>query len=466
VIRQCRFTDVATRGVLAGESHELVFERNIFVRVGDDTASGDIAAGSACSAHVIRGNLFAGNVDGVVHHAAGSGHLIEHNLFVFGKWENNIDLKFHWQRGDEDPWSTIRGNVIYAHEARYSGVELQDSSDNIRVVGNVIRGARVYGLQIRGRSGPLQNLEIIGNWFDAAGDGVGINLRVQSQDPGDVTGVWVLHNIFQGYTSRAARLNHGEEVFVYNNIFTACDPGASVPVSAGTNLYDGVDAWAEDVEPIVGTPIYAEEPVGPLEDGSPGKGEATILAGHDWGPDVGLPGDFTGMGELEADILRALAEVFTEDEIREAMEQGGLEYDPGQVDPDGGDAAPDSGRLDGADGADASLDGGDAGVDAEDAGDEADGLDALGDDVSGEDSGDAGDPGDRDAGAEPADEAEPVSGSCGGCASQGGGAPLVAWWLLFLLISGSGTRLRRRGRLHGHRRRRTSGRGRTGGSGR
>lgn len=347
-VRDSRFFDVATRGILIGDSHDLTIEHNIFVRVGDDTASGDVAAGSGSSRHHIHENLFAGNVDGVVHHAAGTEHRIERNLFVFHPWENNIDLKFHSPKSGEDPWSIIIHNVIYAHRARYSGVELQDSTDNVRVHFNVIRGSETHALQIRGRSGPspLENFEIIGNWFDATvGDGSvgdsGIYVRVQSQDPADVIGVWVLHNIFTDYAGTAVRFNHGEDLHLFNNIFTGGGPAASVStVTAGTNLYDDTEPWSVDSSPIVGTPIYAESPVGLLADGSPGKGEATILTGHDWGPDVGLPSEAAGLAGLEVSILVELAQVFTIEEIEEAYAQGDLEV-PELPDPDAG--VPDGG---------------------------------------------------------------------------------------------------------------------------
>lgn len=325
-IAHCRFADIATRGIIISESHHLTIEENIFLRVGDDTASGDIGAGSGSSRHHITGNLFAGNVDGVVHHYAGAGHLIERNLFVFHRFENNLDIKFHRQRSDEDPWSLVTHNVFYAHHAHYSGIEIQDSTDNIRVYFNVIHGGESYGLQIRGRSDLLEHIEIIGNWFDAMGDEVGINVRVQSADPGDVEDVWILHNIFSDFSEHAINLRHGRDHHIFNNIFSRCDPNITVTgVTGATNLYHDTEPWEEDEAPIVGEPVYLEEPVGPLAAGSPGSGEATILPDHDFGEDVGLPAEAAGLVGLEVSIVSDLLDVFTFEEVEEAMAQGGLE---------------------------------------------------------------------------------------------------------------------------------------------
>ena len=82
-----------------------------------------------------------------------------------------------------------------------------------------------------------------------------------------------------------------------------------------------------DTDPIVGEPVYTENPVGPLAKGSPGKGRATVLRGHDWGNDVGLPQSTENLVKLEISILQSLEEHFTYEDIKEAMGQGGVSYD-------------------------------------------------------------------------------------------------------------------------------------------
>ncbi len=331
VVQQCRFQDIATRGIINIRSHNLTFAHNIFLHVGDDTAGGDITAGSGSSSHTVRGNLFAGNVDGVVHHGAGSGHLIERNLFVYGTSENGIDLKYHWQKASEPPSSTIQFNVIYANHNAYSGVEIQDASKNIRFLHNIVRNAAVFGLQIRGRSvenpgASLENIEIIGNWFD--GGTTGINVRVTSSAPANVNNAWILHNVFTNFSQACASVSHGTNLFATNNIFSGCGVTSSVPVNAHTNLYDGVSPWAADGSPLTGTPVYATAPVGLLAAGSPGKGQASAVAGQAWGNDVGLPAEAANLGTLESSILAELAGFFSTEEIAAGMAQGGLPYQP------------------------------------------------------------------------------------------------------------------------------------------
>ena len=65
-IRYNFFDEIGTRGVLVVEgSEDVLVEHNIFADVGNDTAGGDVAAGSS-KRTTVRYNLLAGNVDGTV----------------------------------------------------------------------------------------------------------------------------------------------------------------------------------------------------------------------------------------------------------------------------------------------------------------------------------------------------------------------------------------------------------------
>jgi len=84
-IRRSYFVDIATRGILVGTGgvDDLTVEHNIFIRVSDDTAGGDVAAGSSATRMTVRENLMAGNVDGIVTHGVGAGHIFERNVIIF-----------------------------------------------------------------------------------------------------------------------------------------------------------------------------------------------------------------------------------------------------------------------------------------------------------------------------------------------------------------------------------------------
>ena len=123
-------------------------------------------------------------------------------------------------------------------------------------------------------------------------------------------------------------MRHGSNLNVYNNIFESTTFGSfTADVAAGTNLYYNTAVWGIETDPIVGEPVYTDNPVGPLAEGSPGKGRATVLRGHDLGNDVGLPQSTENLVTLEISILQSLEEHFTYEDIKEVMEQGGVSYD-------------------------------------------------------------------------------------------------------------------------------------------
>ena len=115
---------------------------------------------------------------------------------------------------------------------------------------------------------------------------------------------------------------------VYNNIFESTTFGdVTANVAVGTNLYHNTAVWEIDTNPIVGEPVYTENPVGPLAEGSPGKGQATPPRGYDLGHDVGLPQSTESLVTLEISIVQSLEKHFMYEEIKEAMDQGGVSYD-------------------------------------------------------------------------------------------------------------------------------------------
>jgi hypothetical protein len=339
-IRCSYFVDIATRGIIVGTGgvDDLTVEHNIFIRVSDDTSGGDVSAGSSATRMTVRENLMAGNVDGIVIHGVGAGHIFERNVIIFHRWEDGIDIKYTWKRKDEDPWTIIRNNVIYSYLSRWTGIAIHMGSDNVRVYGNVFHGTGgSETILIRGRNGSdgivgnVENHEIVGNWFDFKpgynDSGNAFRIHQYTADPSDISNVYILHNVFTG-GHRIGGMRHGSNLNVYNNIFESTTFGSfTADVAAGTNLYHNTAVWGIDTEPIVGEPVYTDNPVGPLAEGSPGKGRATKLRGHDLGNDVGLPQSTVNLVTLEISILQSLEEHFTYEDIKEAMGQGGVSYD-------------------------------------------------------------------------------------------------------------------------------------------
>lgn len=339
-IRRSRFADIATRGILVGIGgvDDLTVEHNIFIRVSDDTAGGDVAAGSSATRMTVRENLMAGNVDGIVTHGTGAGHIFERNVIIYHRWEDGFSIKYTWKRKDEDPWTIIRNNVIYSHLSRWSGITIQMGSDNVRVCGNVFHGTGgTEAILIRGRNGSdgivgnLENHEIVGNWFDFKpgynDSGIAFRIHRYTADPSDISNVYILHNVFTG-GHRLGGISHGRNLNVYNNIFESTTFGSvTANVAAGTNLYHNTAVWEIDADPIVGEPVYTENPVGPLAEGSPGKGRASPPRGYNFGHDIGLPQSTESLVTLEISIMQSLEKHFMYEEIKEAMEQGGVSYD-------------------------------------------------------------------------------------------------------------------------------------------
>jgi len=333
-IRHCRFEDIATRGILlSGGSDRVTIEENLFLRVGDDTAAGDVAIGGGTTRWTVRGNLMAGNVDGVVCDSAGSEGLIEQNLFLYHRWENAIDCKSIHQVGTADYWTTIRHNVIYGEVTEYCGVSLQNGSQGIRVYYNVIHGAGDAGhcMILRARSqysyDECRDYEIIGNWFDAydePGRKRAIYSRWHEDRPATLENVWILHNVMTDF-EYGVKLNFGENLNVYNNVFSRCDDTTG-SATVRKNLYHQTPVWSRDSAPYTGTPVYQNTPVGPLAPGSPGYGQASSAFGYDYGRDVGIPSQMTVGGEtvqfvdfddLHASIVDNMRAHFTDTEMHQ-----------------------------------------------------------------------------------------------------------------------------------------------------
>jgi hypothetical protein len=338
-IRRSCFVDIATRGMLVGEGvDDLTVEHNIFLRVSDDTAGGDVEVGGSATRMTVRENLMAGNVDGIITDGAGAGHIFERNVIIFHRWEDGIDIKRTWKRKDEDLWTIVRNNVFYSRLNRYSSISIQFGSDYVNVLGNVFHGTGACEtILIRGRNGSegivgnVENHEIIGNWFDFKpgynDSGNAFRIHQYTADPSDISNVYILHNVFTG-GHRLGGITYGRNLNIYNNIFESTTFGSvTADVAAGTNLYYNTTIWRIDTNPIFGEPVYTENPVGPLAEGSPGKGRATVLRGHDLGNDVGLPQSTENLVKLEISILHSLGEHFIHEEIKEAMEEGGVTYD-------------------------------------------------------------------------------------------------------------------------------------------
>jgi len=348
-IRHCRFDDIGTRGILAGNTDRLRIEQNLFFKIGNDTASGDVALGGRTRRWTIRGNLFAGNVDGVVCDGAGAEGLIERNLFVFHKWEDAIDLKVVYKKKDEDPWNTIRYNIIYADQTHFSGITLQDGTQCVRVYYNVIHGmtgtkrkpGAGRGLMLQSRARRIgkdvcKDYFIVGNWFDAfdhPGEGTAIVSFRNSKKPAPLQNVWILHNVISGF-KHAVELRYGDNVNVFNNIFADCSPHVKIKAKAAGNLYRNTEPWDADSAPITEDPTRGAAPApGKPEAAGPGNGKAAAVDGLDWdcGRDVGIPKTiridgqtytFEDWDSLEASIFRKLAGHFSHDELKKCLAIG------------------------------------------------------------------------------------------------------------------------------------------------
>jgi Right handed beta helix region len=345
-IRHCYFHDIATRGILANSSTEhLLVENNIFVRIGDDTSSGDIAIGGEVTHWTVRNNLFAGNIDGLVADNAGGGGRILRNLFAGRRKENSIDLKGVGQKLEETALTRVRENVIYA-DSSSSGITVQNGSDDVTLHRNLIMGQGDEAtLVLRGRKGNVERIKIVGNWFDGGSEGgEGSTLLIKhntpEQDGASIRDVDILHNVFYGDHGNALNIYSRadyedlaiEGVVVDNNILMSSSTHLGLhegdSLTATRNLFAAAgseDLWEVDADPIIETPIFREIP-GPLAEGSPGYGEAWIEPGRPLGNSVGIPDRSPEMSSLEACITQRLITLFGESAVREALEAGGREF--------------------------------------------------------------------------------------------------------------------------------------------
>lgn len=331
-VRRCRFVDIATRGVLAyGACDGLDVERCLFLRVGDDTAGADVALGGGVR-WVIRENLLAGNVDGVVTDGhIGAGGLIERNVMLFHRWENHFDLKNHKPRGSEGEWSMLRHNVLHGLHNRFPSGDLADGTDGVKIYGNVFHGSgsnASASLLVRGRANAKrddsvqQRIEVIGNWFDGSDKpkrGTGVKLDRDSTKPAEIEDVHIAHNLFTNYQSGVA-VAQGRRIRLDNNLFLHA-PVFIAPasdVNGGRNLFDAPPTWGDAA--LLGSPAFITTPVGVLAAESPGKGAALPLRDQRWGTDLGIPASFGNLSDLEADILSVLRSDFTPAEVRECLD--------------------------------------------------------------------------------------------------------------------------------------------------
>ena len=196
-IRNNLFQNIATRGILASchsrKCGQIRIVNNVFTNVGDDTASGDINVTGSVSNAYIAYNLFSGNTDGVVNHvnSDSTGNIIERNICLNGKTEDCIDIKGNNQAGKYSDFTEIRYNVLHTQQNRYSGVTIQNESNNVKVFRNYFKGTPdgKGHVWVHGRSNNtyisdgLRNVFIYENYHL---DNQGLALTVQrASDKGD-----------------------------------------------------------------------------------------------------------------------------------------------------------------------------------------------------------------------------------------------------------------------------------------
>lgn len=193
------FSDIATRGVfvsgLGGKKEGIIIKNNIFIDIGDDTASAAISIGKDVISWKITDNIIATNVDNIVAEQSGSNGLIYNNLLLDGRHENLIDIKAHYPRYNEADRSIIHSNYMYSANCAYSGVEIQNSSSGILVSDNAIYDSGLQGaLLIRGRCestsacAPIKDIILNGNsFYSYKDDQTAVKLAINSSRPSDVT---------------------------------------------------------------------------------------------------------------------------------------------------------------------------------------------------------------------------------------------------------------------------------------
>ena len=212
-IENNRFDKIATRGVfvsgLGDDKGNITIRNNLFLDVGDDTAAGGINLNSGVDYWNIYDNLFATNVDGVVLNYADTGGNISNNLFLFNKFENAIDIKYHYPKSESPATSTISNNIIYSNHVAYSGIEVQFSSSGVAIENNVIYEGNGEGaILIRGRCGSpciyaMEDISITGNTLLSSHQSArGVRFKVEnSLEPADVKSVQISNNFIHGYNS-------------------------------------------------------------------------------------------------------------------------------------------------------------------------------------------------------------------------------------------------------------------------
>ncbi|MCP3966643.1 MAG: LamG domain-containing protein [Lentisphaerae bacterium] len=308
--------------------------------------------------------IFAGNVDGVTFARVDGNHLVEKNLFLYHSWEDAVDVKAHWPDESGNKWSIIRNNVISCQHSRYSGITIQNSSDHIMVLSNVIRGNGMYcsSLWIHGRNNmdypntvkedpeekdpekkikiknatkSVSNIEVIGNWLDYINpEGYAIRFKPCGTEKYvvDISDVFIAHNIISGHI-KPLEIKKSINTEVFNNIFTNCGDITDFVVDtnntpiysfiSSSNMFYNTALWGDNPIQSNNQPIYSDFPAGPLAQSSEGKNQAENLGlGHD----VGLPNvDLTKLASLEIEILNKLGKIFTYEDIYSALQMGDLE---------------------------------------------------------------------------------------------------------------------------------------------
>ena len=216
IVESCLFDNIATRGILVGgvstNKQNFTARNNLFIDVGDDTASAGIALARNFKNWKIYNNFFATNVDGIMTES-GAGGRIADNIFLFNTHENGIDIKFHYVDSDEHRNTYISGNVIYSEHSDYSGITAQLSSNYVKISDNVIYDGGVInrgsGIKITGRCENYGeycdiidngNHEVSGNWLLGGNNNSEAGIRViTNTNSADVSAVKIVGNTIAGY---------------------------------------------------------------------------------------------------------------------------------------------------------------------------------------------------------------------------------------------------------------------------
>ncbi|MBN1671386.1 MAG: right-handed parallel beta-helix repeat-containing protein [Kiritimatiellae bacterium] len=257
VIRQCQFLEIATRGILAGSgadwrlpkdqrpSPEVMdgnaFHDNKFLRVGMDTAAGDINFNFGIRHH-IHHNLFKGFVDGVVYHHAASGSLIEQNTMLEHTREDGIDIKGTKRKSPleerEQLWTVIRNNWV-GRQVSGTGITIQYGCEHVKCYGNVVfgdeapRGYVGLWLHASARTGGAKHVEIHDNVIMGLGAPL-VYVKAHPEVQGKpelqhlISDVHIHHNTVAYGRAGGISVRSGKDIRVDHNLLV--ESGSTVPV--------------------------------------------------------------------------------------------------------------------------------------------------------------------------------------------------------------------------------------------